>query len=277
MSALFLLLATALAQPFAPPATPPLSPPLAPGQGAPTPGEHTEMIEVVAIKARQTGVPEIDPSLREAEPLLRNLLFDTFELVFREEKPVELGAFGLFPLNDSYLLQVVLGPQLSQQEVGLEVAVLLVTGQQPVNALRASGQVPRGRALVFRGLELPEGELVVLVSVKPPENQDQQDQQQQSAAAQQQEQQQQQQEEQDENQQSEDEESQEEQEQPMAQSQPQDQDEEQDAQEQEREQPSPEELQNIEALLESLREQDRREQQDAQNRRQRVIVTGDWW
>ena len=47
--------------------------------------------------------------------------------------------------------------------------------------------------------------------------------------------------------------------------------------EQEQDEVNPDELQNIEALLESLREQDRREQKDAQNRRQRVIVSGDWW
>lgn len=285
LHALLIALATLSQAPVEPSAPSPSPPPMlaAPGaapSGAPAaPQAETqlaEQLQVVAVQARQTGTPAMDDSLKPFQATLKKLPFDKFDLVYQHEQAAPYGVPTVFPINDQYSVEAALRGSNSQGMVDLEVQVKLQQGQQSLVALRAAGSVPRSRPVILRGLELPEGELLIFLTLKQSDQQQKKDQQQQQ---QQQQDQQEQQNEQDDKDKKQDQtqEQQDDQQQQMAQNQA-NPEKEQEEQEQEAKEPSQEQMQNIEAILESLREVDRKEQKSqAANRRERVVVSGDWW
>lgn len=266
-----------------PPAPPAATVPQAPIQGPEAETQLAETVQVVAVQARQTGTPASDPSLKPFQAALKKLPYDTFDLIYQHEQSAQYGAPSIFPLNDTYTAIATLKGSSSQGQVEIELSVKVKQEQQELDALRATGTIPRGQPVILRGMELPEGELIVLLTVKQPE-QDKQQQDKQQQQQQQDEQQQQ----QNEQQQQQNEQEQQNQDKPqkpdkdqnnqqqMAQNQPEQQQE--DQQSQQMKEPSQEQMQNIEAILESLRETDRKEQKNqVQDKRQRVVVSGDWW
>ncbi|MBI2435942.1 MAG: hypothetical protein HYV26_24060 [Candidatus Hydrogenedentes bacterium] len=229
------------------------------------PGSSSELVEVVGVQARQTGQPSSDPSLKPYAGTLKKLPYDTFSQIYQFEQPAPYDTRVQFPLGDDYQTHVTLRSSAEQNAVGVAIEIETKDGGQALNAVEASGTAVRGKPLIFRGLELSEGELIVLVTIKQPDQDQSQQQNQggQQGAQEEQEEQQKQQEPQEQNQEQE--------------AQSQDQEQQEDAQQNESQQPSEEQLQNIEAILQSLREIDRKEQKQSQNRRERVIVSGDWW
>lgn len=220
-------------------------------------GPSAERVAVVAIQASQTGEASMDPALNRLEQALADLPYDTFEELLSGEQPVHSGYATAFPISETYGLTVAI-TQRDENAVGIVVQVQTEQHGQPVNAVLAQGLVPRGQPLLFRGLEHGDGELVLLLTVRPP---DQQQGEQESGPE-------------SEADDDADEQREDEQQDQMEMERP----EPHDAQDQPQPQDlSEDDMQNVEAILQSLLEQDRREQEEMHNRRSRVTIRGPWW
>ncbi len=247
----YIVAAAALAQPWRAPE------PQAPGQAQ----AQTPKFRAAAVYCSNGagGVPE---SLENLKPLLEKLPYDTFEEVARRDFDTPPGQETKVPLNGIYTLFLTAGAaQPQQQALPIEARVEMLEGDGFIDALRAQGKAAPQQALLFRGLPMDAGELAIVLMLLPPDNGDGQSQQQKQDQQEQQQQQEQEQEEKQEQQ-----EQQQEQQQQQAQ-----------AQQEEAEEEEQKDLQNVEAILQSLEEQDRREQHDAHNERRDVQMRGGWW
>jgi hypothetical protein len=256
-------------------------------------------IEVRAFTATNTGqaTRQVDATLRGLDALLKDMPYDTFLPVMQEQAELSANVETMVTINDIYALHVLpLGPE-EEGMLPLQARVTMLQGGRQVNALLTQGKAKPGRAMLFRGLEIPGGELGIVLRLVPPpqepkdgdsESEDQEDQQQD-----------QQQEPQDpsgsgddqvgedgaqeEAQQSEDqtgeqgsmaEEGEPQEGESAAAESPQ---EESETEGEGAEASAPKDLEDIEALLKSLEDQDRREQKSARNRRDSIRFNGEWW
>mgnify|MGYP006277920943 CR=1 FL=1 len=250
----YIVAAAALAQPWRP------APPQAGGQ----PEAQMPKFRVVAVYCSNRG-EGVQAELENLKPLFEKLPYDTFEQVARHDTEAAPGQETKVPLNGVYTLYLTVGApaQGAQQEgVPLEARVEMLADDGFVNALRASGRAAPNKALLFRGLPMDAGELAVVMMLLPPDQDNGQSQKEQE--------QQQQEKEEKEEQETQDQQ----QEQPQEQQQQQEQSE---AEQREAEEDEQKDMQNIEAILQSLEEQDRREQHDTRNKRRDVQMRGGWW
>jgi len=303
-----LIAAAALAQPAVTLPEPPPAPVAAPQ------AEEPLNVSLFAIKASAEGrgTPSIPEELKPIAKALAKLTpNDTFEIISVETRPGPFGQEVQLPINGLYTGYVTLNEtrQASSGEgevVDFNARIEMLRGSDFINALSTRGEAVFNQALIFRGLELGQDELVVVIQVAPPES-DQSDQGESSDESSEDEQEQEDQQEKDPEQQDdeqpqdlkeepqepqdpeENEEDPSEGEQPPelkpeeeGEQAPQDPDGESDEQQsaadkQEEEAEEPKDMQTLEAMLENLEELDRKEQRNAHYRRTQVKVRGDWW
>ena len=246
-------------------------PPAQPGQMAmpdPQAAQAPPPTPIAQIYAVYThgAVPEqpfMDDNLKPVKEVLNKLPFTSYETVniLSHETPWETET--PFAVNAKYTVNVWPHAPNEENAIDLDVRIeMLQKDGSYVDAIIAKALAAENKALVFRGMPLNNGELVVVLFIKMPseKNQDGDDSQ---------EQEQQQQEEQ-EDQKDEQEQQEEQQEDENAES--------QEANEEDREgEEEKEGLENLDALLESLEDIDKREQAEERNQRDRIDFKGDWW
>jgi len=257
----------------------PASPPSGAMQQAPPRGIPAEeqaaqapKLHVVAVHATGDGTARepLEEGL-SASGLVRKALealpFDRYEAVTDEEVEAPMGKDAPVPLNGIYSLHVTPTGPGEGGALALDARVEMLdpasAEDRYVNAIVTKAQLASGMPLIFRGLDLNVGELVVVLGLAGDENQQGEGQSGQQNPDQQQ----------DDDDKHGDQEQQGEQ--PQEPQEPQEQEQQSRApEEQEEETPD---LQNIEALLQSLEERDREEQEDQQKVRSGIRVRGDWW
>lgn len=263
MALLHIVIAALLAQaPGGPP--PAIARPL--DQGA-------EYVQVTAVRAAMEGRAErvTDAELKNLEKLFERFP-DNISLEAHLEFEAPHGGPTTVRLNDDYALEVTPHGRLESGEVKLDARIMSLAGGALVCALITKAKAAPGQALIFRGMPLDDGELIVIMNLG---RQDGDQGGQSSSDA-------------------------EENESEAQEQQPQSQELEQDASDAEQEDsseneadaqqsetqtksmadedaPSEKELQNLEALLQSLEEQDQRERRELLNRQDLMEMRKDWW
>jgi len=234
--------------------------------------QGAEQVQVTAVRAAMEGRAErvVDAELKNLEKLFEKFPFDTFSLEAQREFEAPHGGPTTVPLNDVYALEVMPHRRLESGEVELDARIVSLAGDAPVGALITRAKAAPGQALIFRGMPLDDGELIVIMNFGRQDG----DQGGQSSSD------------------AEEDESEEQEQPPQFQEQDesdadQEDSSENDADAQPRETetksmadedvPSDKELQNLEALLQSLEEQDQRERRELLNRQDWMEMRKDWW
>lgn len=252
---------------------------LAPPAAAPGPGGAPAPVACVLTAVcginPPVAVPPADDRLASLEAALKPLGFAGFEFVGTAARDLAPETETRFPINGTYSAAVTLLPPQEDDTAAMEVRIEALLEGKIVTALAGTVQARPGDTVVFRGMPLAPGELVVLLT-RPSEQSSEQSKSDQSQ--QEQEQQDQQQDQQKEGQEQEEkDQGKDKQEEPRNA-------EEQEAQPtaEEQEDGTAEEEKDMEngslrALLESLEETDKREQKEIRNVRQRIDFKGGWW
>lgn len=216
----------------------------------------------------------IDETIKPVAKILEPLPFTTYESLAVTSQEIPWGQEVLFPINALYAFHAT---ALSQQEDGtiaLRARVEMLEGQSYVNALDTLAQAVPNHALLFRGMPLGQGELVIVLLVAMPSEQGEQRQSNEEESQNEQEQK--------------DQKTANEQQSPQSEGEtpPEQHEQKEDSQEikdrgedkpEVGEGEEPERKENLDALLQSLEETDRREQMEERNRRDRIDFKGDWW
>jgi len=255
------------------------APGLPPGPGMTTPTPlPPEQVRMVAVEGLDTGAPSLTVAnnLRGLRSLLQRLGPDTFTEVAQREAEAAYGVETILPINSRYRLAVRPVQPTEAGGVRFTARVEQRGESGTLNAITTEGEAVHGQALVFRGLDGPNGgELVLIMSFIRPEN----DEQSQSESSESEESDGDDEPESDASTPEEDEGESPDPEEPET---PEDEEEEpSDADELEPldgdDEQEPREFDNLEAILESLEEMDNREQAEMRNRRTGVPIRGDWW
>lgn len=212
--------------------------------------------------------PYMDETLKPIASALGKLPFTSYEAVSLMDEEVPWGEETRFTVNAKYNVNVVPLEQDEEGAIKLNVRIeMLQEDGTYVDALKAQALAAQNGALLFRGMPLNRGELVVvlLVGMPPDPNQKNQDSEEQQEQNEDEQEQQEQEEQQQENEGEGEGEPSEDQEINPA---------EESAAEGEGEQENHE---NLEALLESLEDTDKQEQKEERNQRDRIDFKGDWW
>ncbi len=129
--------------------------------------EDPERIRVLAIHATNEGraVTSSDPTLAPVQEFLDTLPYDTFRELSFHELNIAYGEDGQAALNEVYTFHCRPVRLTEDAEVVLEAHVDMKSGDTVVEALRVTGRAARGQGMVFRGFAMPEGEMVVVMSV----------------------------------------------------------------------------------------------------------------
>jgi len=231
--------------------------------------------------------PYMDQTLKPIASALSKLPFTSYETVSILDNEIPWGQETRFTLNAKYTVNVTPIRQDEQGSIQLGVRIeMLQDDGTYVDALKAQALAAQNGALLFRGMPLNQGELVVvlLVGMPPDPNQQQGDSQQQEQNEGEQEQQQQEQE-QNQNKENEGEGEGAEQQQQNNEGEGEGEGEDQPkSQQQEMSQTNEPEgegekegMENLDALLQSLEDTDKREQKEERNQRDRIDFKGDWW
>ncbi len=211
---------------------------------------------------------KVDEALEGVKKTLLSLPFDTFEPVADQEVETPLGEETLIPLNGIYSLYVAPRGQDEKGALDLTARISMLAegsgSEQYIDAIHTEAKLASGMPLVFRGLDLNVGELVVVLSLS---GDDKQQGQSQSNDAK----------EQEKSQDDKQEDKQASNENKNQNQERQEQQEQQDNPSSAQDQKDTPDLRNIEALLQSLEEMDRKEQEDQQHIRTGIRVRGDWW
>lgn len=218
--------------------------------------------------------PPQDESLKDVANLLAPMGFSGVEKINIVDRELMEGQEARFPINAIYSLVVARLPQEQQDTASLDIRLEMLSGDKIVNALSARAQARAGDTLVFRGVPLQPGELVVLLSrpsegspskgeSEPNEEQKQEKEEQQQPSK-------------EESEQQEEEKEQKPEEGDSAENQQQDQQEQQQQEETGNEEEKHDDA-SLQSLLESLEEIDRREQKEIRNIRDRIDFKGGWW
>ena len=253
---------------LAPPAT-------APGPGG-APAPVACVLTAVCGINPPVAVPPADDRLAALETALKPLGFAGFEFVGTAARELVPETETRFPINGTYSAAITLLPPQDGDTAAMEVRIEALLEGKIVTALAGTVQARAGDTVVFRGMPLAPGELVVLLT-RPSEQSSEQSKSDQSQQEQQKQEEEQKKEEQKGEKQEEQQPEEKKQEEPQNA-------EEQDAQPaaEEQEAGTEEEEKDMEngslrALLESLEETDKREQKEIRNVRQRIEFKGGWW
>lgn len=131
-----------------------------------------ERVRILAIRAtsEQRATPHFDPSLEPLENYLSALPWNTFREYRFEEVEAPYGVETTAPVDDRYQVTFTPSGMNDEDEVLFDASVNLTEAGETLEALAVSGRAARGHGIVFRGLGIPDGELIVVVSVaEPPE------------------------------------------------------------------------------------------------------------
>ena len=236
------------------------------------PEDKAPLVRMTAVQAKSEGrdKPEIPDNLKGVRGVLKSLSADTFALIAEQEREAPLGEETLVPINGVYSLYVTPNRASAQEPMKIQARIEMLEGDGYRNALVTEAQAQPGKALVFRGLPLNVGELVVIMQLaQDGDGESQQSQSDQNEAQEEQEQ--------------------EKQEQQQGEGERQEGEEQQQQQQKEAQEATQEgestvegeeeleDMETIEAILQTLEEQDRREQEEMQNRRTRIRMDGGWW
>lgn len=238
--------------------------------------ESAEHIEVSAVRAANEGRGErvIDAEIKALEKIFEKLPYDTFSLEAERAFDAPHGGPTTIPLNDAYALEVTPHERQESGEVELDARIMSLTGDNPVAALITKAKAAPGKALIFRGLPLDGGELIVIMRLAQQDG----DQGGQSSSSDEQEQSEaQEQEQQAQEQDAKQEQEEEQQQQDGEQETPPDAGEAETKSMADEEAPADKESQDLEALLQSLEEQDGRERRELLNRQDWMEMRKDWW
>lgn len=276
---------------------PPAGAPPAEAQAAAPPPPRVQML---AIQATQEGraEPFFDEALKDLEEPLRQLPFDTFRQIASEQKECPLNQEATFNVDDTFRVVVrpaeppalpaqpgappaqpgpapgAAGGAPQPQVLMVHGRVEMKEGDSYLNALSADAVLPANQFLMFRGIPREKGELLALITPSMGQQQQQQQQDQQEQNDQEQEQQEQ---EQEQEQKEEEEKQQEGQTQPDKPNSEENQEQEQQMSEAEEDENKPKDMQNIEAILQSLEELDEQEQHKLREVPNVREVQGAWW
>lgn len=215
--------------------------------------------------------PSMDEKLKPIAPVLESLPFTSYETISVVDHELPWGQETLFPVNAMYAMHVTARQQESDGAIPLRARVEMLQGEDYVNALDTTAKAAQNQALLFRGMPLGQDELVIVLIIAMPQdeqgqgNTSQEDQSKPESEGENQEQQKSETGNQDEG----------EQESQEANAAKQEQQKSQESNEGENEQP--EGVKNLDALLQSLDDIDKREQKEERNRRDRIDFKGDWW
>ncbi len=238
------------------------------------PDQGVEQMQVTAVRAAMKGRAErvVDAELKNLGKLFEKFPFDTFSLEAQRDFEAPHGGPTTVSLNDVYALEVTPLRRLETGEVELDARIVSLAGDAPVGALITKAKAAPGQALIFRGLPLDDGELIVIMNFgrqdgdqggqsSPDADQDESEEQKHPPQPQEQE--------------------------PDAPDEAQEDSSENDADMQppetetksmaDEDVSSDKELQNLEALLQSLEEQDQRERRELLNRQDWMEMRKDWW
>ncbi|HRZ81312.1 MAG TPA: hypothetical protein P5069_02580 [Candidatus Hydrogenedentes bacterium] len=242
-----------------------LLPPAAPQDPGGAPPPVLCAVTAVCGVNPPVAAPPADDRLAALEGVLKPLGFAGYEFIGTTARELAPGQETRFPINATYSAAVTLLPQQEGDAASMEVRIDALLDGKIVNALAGTVQARPGDTVVFRGMPLAPGELVVLLARPSEQSSDQsksgeQDQQEQEQKQPQEEQQEEQQEQQEEKEKDQEQQPAEEEQGDGA---------EEEAKEMENE--------SLHALLESLEETDKREQKEIRNVRQRIDFKGGWW
>ncbi len=243
--------------------------PKAPDQAPPPP----PLGRMYAMRA-SGAVPlklNLDEKLKPVAAALETLPFTTYESISINENPLPWSQETLFPINALYAMHVTALAPEADGAIALRTRVEMLQGETFVNAIKADAHAVPNQALLFRGMPLGEDELVLVLLVSTPSNQQNEGGPSEEDSSP-----------------SEGEQAEGETAQPEPDSQEEKNTETQEGENADAQQPeaseqdegeteAPEGVQNLEALLESLDDIDRREQVEERNRRDRIDFKGDWW
>lgn len=210
--------------------------------------------------------PHMDDRAKPIASLLEDLPFTSYELVALEERELPWGEETLFPISALYSMYISALPSDEEglMEVLARVEMLQDNGDY-ARALDTRALAAARQALLFRGMPLHRGELVIVLLLAMPgddngdgtPDEDDSDQPEETPE------------------QDEDEDPDADQQDTAAQEQDTD-----DTDETDRtdvDETMPEDIESLEALLESLEDIDRQEQREELRRRDRIDIKGDWW
>lgn len=140
------------------------------GQDAPEdapPPQPPEILRVLAVHATNMGRTEtfLEPALFQLEEYLSELPYDTFREAVYEQVEAAYGEATSVVINDDYTLYCIPQEMTEGGEILFEAYIELKQPREPIEAIRVSGQATRGQGVVFRGLTMPAGELIVVLSI----------------------------------------------------------------------------------------------------------------
>lgn len=139
------------------------------GQAEPEGGSPPapEVIRVLAIHATNEGrqVPYLGPTLSPLEEYLTALPFDTFREAGYKQVDAPYNVDTAVPVNDRYTLHCTPRDLTDSGVVVFDAHIDVAERGRNIQALAVSGRSARGQGVVFRGLSMPAGELIVVMSV----------------------------------------------------------------------------------------------------------------
>ncbi len=126
-----------------------------------------EVVRVLAIQARTVeGAPRhLDASLEEVRALLEKVPGNHFTEAGYFELEAQYGQDAVADLGGGYAFSFRPSEMTELGEILFECHIDLKEGDETLEALRVTGKAARGHGAVFRGLKLPDGELVVVMSI----------------------------------------------------------------------------------------------------------------
>jgi len=136
------------------------------------PETPSPVFRIIAVEASNDGHEEssVDDEAAGLRDLLKDLPFDTFRVVTKNEQAAPLGIDTVIPISAEYRFHVVPSAYRPDSgEVELRARVEMLENQRAVNALAADGVAVPGKALVFRGFPLKGREMAVIMTLIPPE------------------------------------------------------------------------------------------------------------
>lgn len=273
------------------PATPPSASAPMPGAGALPPGAAmppgampqqevppTPLGRLFAIHA-SGAVPQklkIDKKLKSLAPLFTDLPYTSYEALAVNDRELPWGEETLFPINALYAMKVAPLGTTEEGAVALQARVEMLKDGDYVNALDTLAEAYMNQALLFRGLPLGSDELLLVLVVTMPSDDQQDDNESQDEDSDSDE------ENEDEKDQDNQDQEEEDQDAELLPQEGEDEDEQdpsemEESQHEDEEEPEEQSNENLEALLQSLEETDKREQVEERNKRKTVDIKGNWW
>lgn len=131
-------------------------------------------LQVVAVHAtnEKQGSKEksFDPALDDVRDALKTLSFDTFRKIKSTSETVKADKTADIKIDDTYTLHVTPVAKDSEGRVRMKVVIdetVEKDGKKETReALNATCAVVPGKHLVLGGLNMPKGQLVLLLSIK---------------------------------------------------------------------------------------------------------------